>query len=74
MCMGDSIVRKTDARLNKDEDIVVVLPGARIENVAQRVMKIVGRENEGSILVLIGTNIADKKGTKTTEEDEASKG
>ena len=37
--MGDSIVRKTDARINKDEDIVVCLPGARIEH-----------ETEGAIL------------------------
>ena len=28
--VGDSIVRKTDSTLNKDEDIVVCLPGARI--------------------------------------------
>ena len=31
--VGDSIVRKTDARLNKGEDVVVCLPGARIEHV-----------------------------------------
>ena len=30
--MGDSIVWKTDANLNKDEDIFVCLPGARIEH------------------------------------------
>ena len=28
----DSIVRKTDSRLNKGEDVVVCLPGARIEH------------------------------------------
>ena len=74
MYMGDSIVRKTEARLNKDEDIVVCLPGARIEHVTQRVEKIVRLENEGSILVHIGTTNADKTGTKTTEEDGTSKG
>ena len=26
--VGDSIVRKTDSRLNKEEDVVVCLPGA----------------------------------------------
>ena len=31
--VGDSIVRKTDSRLNKGEDVVVSLPGARIEHV-----------------------------------------
>ena len=36
--MGDSIVRKTDTRLNKGEDVVVCLPGARIEHVTERVL------------------------------------
>ena len=31
--LGDSIVRKTDAGLNKDNDIVVCLQGERIEHV-----------------------------------------
>ena len=34
--VGDSIFRKTGARLNKGEDIVVCLPGARIEHVTER--------------------------------------
>ena len=34
--VGDSIVRKTDARLSKGEDVVVCLPGARIEHVTER--------------------------------------
>ena len=34
--VGDSIVRKTDARLNKGDDVVVCLPGARIEHVTER--------------------------------------
>ena len=33
--VGDSIVRKTDSRLNKGEDVVVCLPGARIEHVTE---------------------------------------
>ena len=37
--MGDSIVRKADARLNKGGDVVVCLPGARIEHVTERVEK-----------------------------------
>ncbi len=48
----------------------------------ERVEKIMGRGNGGSILVHIGTNNADKKGTTAivekyrnpTEENEASKG
>ena len=41
--VGDSIVRKTDTRLSKEEDVVVCLPGARIEHVTERVEKIMGR-------------------------------
>ena len=61
--VGDSIVRKTDARLNKGEDVVVCLPGARIEHVTERVEKIMGRGKGGTILVHVGTNNADNKGT-----------
>ena len=61
--VGYSIVRKTDSRLNKGEDVVVCLPGARIEHVTARVEKIMGRGKGGTILVHIGTNNADKEGT-----------
>ena len=56
--VGDSIVRKTDTRLSKGEDVVVCLPGARIEHVTERVEQIMGRGYGGSILVHVGT---DKK-------------
>ena len=56
--VGDSIVRKTDSRLSKG-DVVVCLPGARIEHVTERLEQIMGRGNGGSILVHIGTNNAD---------------
>ena len=39
------------------------LPGARIEHVTERVEKIMGRGNGGTILVPVGTNNTDKKGT-----------
>ena len=61
--VGDSIVRNTDSRLSKEEDVVDCLPGARIEHVTERVEQIMGRGNGGSILVHIGTNNADKEGT-----------
>ena len=61
--VGDSIIRKTDTRLSKGEDVVVCLPGARIEHVTERVEKIVGRGNGGTILVHVGTNNTDKEGT-----------
>ena len=52
-------------RLNKGEDVVVCLPGARIEHVTERVEKIMGRGQgyRGTILVRVGTNNADKEGT-----------
>ncbi len=61
--VGDSIVRKTDTRLSKGEDVLVCFPGARIEHVTERVEEIMGRGNGGSILVHIETNNADKEGT-----------
>ena len=61
--VGDSIVRKTDSRLSKGEDIVVCLPGARIEHVMERVDQVMGTGKGGSILVHVGTNNADGEGT-----------
>ena len=66
--MGDSIVRKTDTRLNKGKDVVVCLQGARIEHVTERVEKIMGRGKGGTILVHVGTNYADKEGTTAIVE------
>ena len=59
----ETIVRKTDTRLSKGKDVVVCLPGARIEHVTERVEKIMGRGKGGTILVHVGTNNADKEGT-----------
>ena len=61
--VGDAIVRKTDSTLNNDEDIVVCLPGARIDHVTERIQRIMGRGNGGTLLVHIGTNNADKEET-----------
>ena len=66
--VGDSIIRKTDTRLSKGEDVVVCLPGARIEHVTERVEKIMGRGNGGTILVHVGTNNTDKEGTTAIVE------
>ena len=46
--VGDSIVRKTYTRLGKGEDVVVCLPGARIEHVTERVEKRKGGNHSGS--------------------------
>ena len=53
--VGDSIVRKTDRVLNKGEDVVVCLPGAKIEAITERVENIVGLGKGGSVLVHVGT-------------------
>ena len=66
--MWETIFRKTDSRLSKGKDVVVCLPGARIEHVTERVEQIMGRGNGGSILVHVGTNNADKEGTTTILE------
>ena len=59
---------KTYSRLIKEVDGVVCLPGARIEHVTERVQHITGRGTEGSILVHIMTNNADKEGTTSIVE------
>ena len=57
---GDSIVRKTDRALNKLDDVVVCLPGAKIETITERVENIVGLDKGGSVLVHVGTNNVEK--------------
>ena len=54
--MGDSIVRKTDRVLNKGDDVVVCLPGPKIEAITDRVENIVGSGKGRSILAHVGTN------------------
>ena len=58
--MGDSIVRKTDRVLNKGDDVVVCLPGAKIEAITERVKNIVGSGKGGSVLVHVGTNNVER--------------
>ena len=59
----ETISTCSDRSLSKGKDVVVCLPGARIEHVTERVKKIMGRGNGGSIVVHVGTNNADKEGT-----------
>ena len=61
--LGDSIVRKTDRVLNKGDDVVVCLPGAKIEAITERVENIVGSGKGGSVLVHVGTNNVEREGT-----------
>ena len=59
--MGDSIVWKTDRVLNKGDDVVVCLPGAKIEAITERVKNIVGSGKGGSVLVHVGTNNVERE-------------
>ena len=63
MFVGDSVVRKTDRVLNKGDDVVVCLPGAKIEAITERVKNIVGSGKGGSVLVHVGTNNVEREGT-----------
>ena len=61
--VGDSVVRKNDRVLNKGDDVVVCLPGAKIEAITERVKNIVGSGKGGSVLVHVGTNNVEREGT-----------
>ena len=61
--MGDSIVGKTDRVLNKGDDVVACLPGAKIEVITERIENIVGSDKGGSVLVHVGTNNVESEGT-----------
>ena len=61
--VGDSIVRKTYRVLNKGDDVVVCLPGAKIEAITERVENIIGSGKGGSVLVHVGTNNVEREGT-----------
>ena len=60
--VGDSIVRKNDRSLNKGDDVVVCLPGAKIEAITKRVENIVGSGKGGSVLVHVRTNNVEREG------------
>ena len=61
--VGDSIVRKTDRVLNKGDDVVVCLHGAKIEAITERVKNILGSGKGGSVLVHVRTNNVEREGT-----------
>ena len=61
--VGDSIVRKTDIALNKGDDVVVCLPGAKIEAITERVENIMGSGKSGSVLVRVGTTNVEMEGS-----------
>ena len=60
---GDSVVRKLDKIIKRGDDVTVCLPGAKIEDVTERVGKVMGNGYGGSILLHVGTNNAVMEGT-----------
>ena len=61
--MVDSIVRKINTALSKEDNVAVCLPGAKTEVITERVEKITRPDKGGSILVHVGINNADRTGT-----------
>ena len=61
--MGDSIIRKVDKIINRGDDITVCLPGAKIEDIAEKAGQVRGGCTGGAVLVHVGTNNAEKEGT-----------
>ena len=60
--MGDSIIRKVDRIVTRD-DITVCLPGAKIEDIAEKTGQVMGGGTGGAVLVHVGTNNVAKEGT-----------
>ena len=61
--MGDSIIRKVDKIVNRGDDITVYLPGAKIEDIAEKAGQVMGGGTGGAVLVHVGANNAEKEGT-----------
>ena len=61
--MGDSIIRKVDKIVNKEDDITVFLREAKIEDIAEKAGQVMGGGTGGAVLVHVGMNNAEKEGT-----------
>ena len=61
--MGDSIIRKVDKIVNRGDDITVCLPGAKIEDIAEKAGQVMGGVTRSTVLVHVGRNNAEKEGT-----------
>ena len=48
--------------LNNRDDVVVCLPGAKIETITERVENVLGSGKGGSVLVHVGTNNIEREG------------
>ena len=60
--MGDSIIRKVDKTVNRGDDITVCLPGAKIEDIAEKAGQVMGGGTGGAVLVQMGMNNVEKEG------------
>ena len=49
--------------VNRGDDITVCLPGAKIEDIAEKAEHVMGRGTGGAVLVHVGMNNAKKEGT-----------
>ena len=61
--MGDSIIRKVDKIVNRGDDITECLPGAKIEDIAEKAGQVMVGATGVAALVHVGTNNAEKEGT-----------
>ena len=72
MFVGDSVVRKTDKALNKGDDVVICFLGVRIEDVTERVEKVLGHGKRGCILVQVDTNNREREDTNNREREDTN--
>ncbi|KAI0230496.1 Prolyl 3-hydroxylase OGFOD1 [Lamellibrachia satsuma] len=70
--MGDSIIRKVDKIVNRGDDITVCLPGAKVEDIAEKAGQVMGGGTGGAVLVHVGTNNAEKEGTSSIVDTDSS--
>ena len=49
--------------VNRGDDIIVCLPGAKIEDIAAKAGQVMGGGTGGAVLVHVGMNHAEKDGT-----------
>ena len=58
-----AIIRKVDKIVNRGDDITVCLPGAKVEDIAEKAGQVMGGGTGGAGLVHVGMNNAEKEGT-----------
>ena len=66
--LWDSIIRQTDKALNNGDDVVVGFPRTTIEDIKERVEKILGPSKGWSIIVYTGTTSAEREDTTAIVE------